>query len=912
LLDRLGVVVASASPIVRLAVPEAAADLLTDRAARGRGDAALGLNGERPAEFAATASPTRLAAAVRHELAIPDLTAAAGLVTDPLVVRRRYVEDRAGLLADLDRVAAEHGDQATINDLRAALAHLVKRRVPASRLIPAVMDRLAERGSRIEGWDAVGAAPLRVTARYRADELRNAAGDRRLDGPALALVRRDGVEVVLASGVRAVDAGDVTPLSREPMLGAVSEGDVVAGWTDQEVVIRRMAGLGHTRAGPLPWIPRHDDLVVVSPAGSVFMAHPEDCTVSVPIGPGSQPLTLVGHNARVTAVIELPGGFVTASADGTVRVWDAFSGAMIRVLSGHRSPIRQLAVLTEDTFVSAGDDGCVLFWELSTGRLRERWQAHDGAITALCTADHWSLSEGRIVVAGSVDGRVAWRMPDRSGSTSQHHDPVLGVTVSGHVLASWADGVSFWDLAAEQWIPYSGHNFPGGVRDVMVSADAFTVLCGNGSVQERPLPSASPTTEAEAASFGCLVIDGRSVQAGFGTGLINGGLISVAPASSRAGLGSAAAGPRMETTVLSATPAQAVVTDAGLLIRTAAGTLIRETGEVLTGPQDRVDHLAGHRSGPLLLARGRRVDCYVGWRNFQAGLVARSWAFGAEVTSMAFGDDRAVGDDRSAIVGLRDGTVIWLQLPSEFDEQRVLPGNGRPVTAIATVTGDRRTGAVAIAGTEDGEIRWCRADQPAAPLASAQSGGAVTGIVVLDRWMVSACANGTLSLWHLPTVLDAEARPDLGGMMAAHQVEIGAAVVALAGDPTSGRVAARDANGSLWLLQLDPDSERSPGSIPGLWWEVGPGAANQVSGALRLDDAEQDVDVLAIAAARWRQLEVPWRLTADAPFRFAVGGLADPATQPVAVIVQGRGVPGYLRTVPVPNRASFATTDLPA
>src|SRR5258708_3631175 len=72
---------------------------------------------------------------------------------------------------------------------------------------------------------------------------------------------------------------------------------------------------------------------------------------------------------------------LTASADGTIRVWYPDS-PVPQVYRGHRGAVRCLAVTGPDSWVSGGDDGCLISWSLDApGSPQQRWRGHDAPVT---------------------------------------------------------------------------------------------------------------------------------------------------------------------------------------------------------------------------------------------------------------------------------------------------------------------------------------------------------------------------------------------------------------------------------------------------------------------------------------------------------------------------------------------------
>ena len=83
---------------------------------------------------------------------------------------------------------------------------------------------------------------------------------------------------------------------------------------------------------------------------------------------------LEGHGDRVWSVAWDGAGqrVASGSADQTVRIWEAATGEALRVLEGHRDRVWSVVWLDDGRLVSSDDDGTVIVWDATTGRIDAR------------------------------------------------------------------------------------------------------------------------------------------------------------------------------------------------------------------------------------------------------------------------------------------------------------------------------------------------------------------------------------------------------------------------------------------------------------------------------------------------------------------------------------------------------------
>jgi WD40 repeat protein len=192
--------------------------------------------------------------------------------------------------------------------------------------------------------------------------------------------------------------------------------------------------------------------------------------------------TLVGHESEVRAVTLTPNGHqaVSASDDGTLRVWDLVSGEEVAILHGHSGPVRAVTVTPDGRqAVSASDDRMLRIWNLDTGAMMASLRGHDDWVLAVAVTP-----DGQRAVSGSADGTLrVWDLESGEElATLRGHEGgvnAVAVTPDGRraVSVSTDRTLRLWDLESGQELALRGHG--GYVYGVAVLPDGYRAVSGS-------------------------------------------------------------------------------------------------------------------------------------------------------------------------------------------------------------------------------------------------------------------------------------------------------------------------------------------------------------------------------------------------------------------------------------------------
>ncbi len=208
-----------------------------------------------------------------------------------------------------------------------------------------------------------------------------------------------------------------------------------------------------------------------SPDGQHIVTASEDGTARLWDLSGEQLAELNGHKSIVNSASFSPDGqrLVTTSSDNTARLWD-LSGKLLAVLKGHQNFVNSASFSPNGHYlVTASDDKTARLWDLSSEQLAE-FKGHESIVNSASFS-----SDGHYVITTSSDNTA--RLWDLSGKLVVifvgHLRQVKGASFSpdGQRLVTASDDrtARLWDLSGKLLAVLKGHQ--DNVRSASFSPD---------------------------------------------------------------------------------------------------------------------------------------------------------------------------------------------------------------------------------------------------------------------------------------------------------------------------------------------------------------------------------------------------------------------------------------------------------
>lgn len=221
--------------------------------------------------------------------------------------------------------------------------------------------------------------------------------------------------------------------------------------------------------------------IAYSPGGRRLVTASYDGTARIwDAATGRQRLVLRGHSGPVMSAVFSPHGrrIATASFDKTARIWDAATGKMLVILAGHAARVRSAAFSPDGRqLVTASYDHTARIWDAASGRQIRILSGHSALVTSAAFS-----CDGRRIVTASYD-KTARVWDAATGRLIQvlagHTDVVTSAAFSmdgRRVVTASSDGTArIWDTASGRQIALlSGHTQL--VASAVFSADDRRVL----------------------------------------------------------------------------------------------------------------------------------------------------------------------------------------------------------------------------------------------------------------------------------------------------------------------------------------------------------------------------------------------------------------------------------------------------
>ncbi len=179
--------------------------------------------------------------------------------------------------------------------------------------------------------------------------------------------------------------------------------------------------------------------VAYSPDGMTIASAHEDETVRLrDARTGRVRRVLNGHKDVVSSIAFCPDAktLATASCDKTVKLWDAASGEEQHTLTGHTGWVLSVVFSADGkTLASGGSDNTARLWDVTTCQQKAILEGHTEMVRCLAFSP-----DGKLLATGSTDSTVRlWDVGSQKliGTMLGRHGGALAFSPNGKTLASY-------------------------------------------------------------------------------------------------------------------------------------------------------------------------------------------------------------------------------------------------------------------------------------------------------------------------------------------------------------------------------------------------------------------------------------------------------------------------------------------